>query len=822
VKRYPLVAPTLLFIAGLTAANWIALPWGALLIASWALLILGLLPTRFRSALLCLLFLLLGAAALSLRTSITSPQDIRRAAGAHPRIAIIRGELTETPYHRIYERRQHESYRTIAFLSLNSISFSDQTNVPVVGLLAINTTGILPASFYEGQRVEVSGVIETPPGPGAEGLFDYATYLKRQGIHYQFQVASSNDWRLMEPLRPRPLADRFTDWAQSALALGLPEIDEPVRLLWAMTLGWKTGLAGDVSEPFMRSGTMHVFAISGLHIAFIAAIAVMLLRCFGVPRNVCAAVVIPLIWAYTGLTGWQASAIRSTIMTSIIVAGWCLRRPSELLNSLAAAALIILIWDPQQLFQPGFQLSFGVVLSLALISPVLTKWKDALLKPDPMLPDELRSRTDRWGRATINFGLTALTTSLAAWLGSIPVVAYYFHFLTPSSLVANLAVVPLSSMALASNLASLLFAGWFPACAELLNHAAWAFMSWMVRISEICADMPLGCFNISAPGLLTFALYYMVLVSVMAGWLWSPRFRYAALLLVAILGAGWVLQWNSQKKEAYISLLPLKGGEAIYIEEPGSHRRTLIDGGDETSAKVTTKSFLRAQGVNHLSGLVLTHGDVHQNGGAQLLQQTFPAEHVYASPLKFRSPPYRRTIDHFRSIPGLVQWIKRGDRIGRWQVLHPEANDRYQQADDVPLVLLGTINGVTLLLVGDLTQSGQNKLLSHYPNLRADIVVSGIPQRSEPVVDGFLEVVKPRTVIITDDVYPGNERANRALRERLHNRDFAVWYTSDAGALTIRLRNGTWNIEAADPRHTLTSGPDQAEPAEPTQTEPEE
>src|SRR5260221_6202756 len=133
-----------------------------------------------------------------------------------------------------------------------------------------------------------------------------------------------------------------------------------------MTLGWKTALNNEVADPFMRSGTMHIFAISGLHIALIAGILVSLLRVLKVPRAACGLIVIPLIWAYTGVTGWQASAIRSTVMMTIIIAGWSLKRPSDLLNSLAAAAFIILLWEPQQLFQASFQLSFSVVLSLAL------------------------------------------------------------------------------------------------------------------------------------------------------------------------------------------------------------------------------------------------------------------------------------------------------------------------------------------------------------------------------------------------------------------------------------------------------------------------
>src|SRR5688572_30032220 len=121
-----------------------------------------------------------------------------------------------------------------------------------------------------------------------------------------------------------------------------------------MLLGWQTALTAEVSEPFMRSGTMHIFAISGLHIALIAGIFVALLRALTVPRVACGLIVVPIIWFYTGATGWQPSAIRSAVMMSVIILGWSLKRPTDLLNSLAMAACVILEWQPEQLFQPGF------------------------------------------------------------------------------------------------------------------------------------------------------------------------------------------------------------------------------------------------------------------------------------------------------------------------------------------------------------------------------------------------------------------------------------------------------------------------------------
>src|SRR4029434_10528938 len=132
-----------------------------------------------------------------------------------------------------------------------------------------------------------------------------------------------------------------------------------------------------------------------LHVALISGILVAALRVFRVPRVACGLIVVPFLWIYTGFTGWHASAIRSTIMMSVIIAGWSIRRPSDLLNSLAAAAFIILLLDPSQLFQAGFQLSFSVVLSLALFIPVLDALRTRLLRYDPLVPEDLRPRWQR-------------------------------------------------------------------------------------------------------------------------------------------------------------------------------------------------------------------------------------------------------------------------------------------------------------------------------------------------------------------------------------------------------------------------------------------
>ena len=818
MKR-PVIIVALLYAAGIVFADFVPLPLLPLLAVSFAAGLAALLWARAGGVLLGILLFLTGSANLTFQTALLSPHDLRAVLADRTDYLSLRGTLCETPYHRIYENGDEESWRTMAVIEVHSVRKGEADWQPATGRVAVSTPGVLPRQFFAGRSVEIVGIIFPPSEPVAEGLFDYRAYLRRHAIYYQVKVASTNDWQSLSPTMSVPLADRFNGWAKATLARGLPVEDEPLRLLWAMTLGWKTALSGEVSEPFMRSGTMHIFAISGLHIALIAGILVSLLRVCKVPRAACGLVVIPLIWSYTAVTGWQASAIRSTVMMSIIIAGWSLKRPSDLLNSLAAAAFIILLWDPQQLFQASFQLSFCVVLSLGLFVPVFEALYRPLadprpglpaqtiqrivrrvtvlnfLFPDPLLPFELRPRWQRWLRIPCLYLISSLTTSLAAWLGSIPLVAYYFHLFTPVSLIANLIVVPLSSLALMSNLASLITGSWFPFCAELFNHSAWFWMLLMMRISQWCAELPAGCWHISAPVLMAFVLYYGLLIAAMAGWLRRLRLRLRLAAISVVMALIGVMQWPPWRPTR-LTILPLHGGEAIYLEARIGRDDWLIDCGSESAAEFTTKPFLRGQGVDQLPHFLLTHGDLRHIGGAELIQHKFSAQQIYFSQVRFRSAAYRRVQAQFEQEPGLVKTVERGDKIGPWTVLHPQSADHFPQADDNAVVLLGDFDGTRVLLLSDLGKPGQNALIERNADLRADVVVAGVPSQSEPLADALIEAIQPRVIIITDAEFPATERASKKLRERLARYETPVLYTRETRGVTLTFKRREWRLRA--------------------------
>jgi competence protein ComEC len=792
--RYPLVPVAIAYGFGIVFADRVTLLSGGILAAAFAVTFLAIVWPQARSWLIWPAVFLAGATHMTVETSL-SPDDLRHRLRDAPREVVLRGTLIETPYQRVWEREKLEGWKTLAKLQVTSIcDKKSQLWAAVSGRVLVTISDLLPPEFFVGQRVEVSGIIRPPKAPVAPGLFDYRNYLHRIGVHYELATQSTNDWMLLSTSTSLPLSDRFHQWAKKMLVRGLPEEDENVHLLWAMTLGWKTALTGEVAEPFMRSGTMHVFAVSGLHITLISLVLFSVFRTVRVPGKYSATCVIILLWFYTYATGMQSSGIRAAIMSSVFVVGYALQRPSNILNSLAAAGFLTVLWDPQQLFQAGFQLSFCVVFFLVLFTRLLSHWRDEILAPDPFLPRQLRRQWKPWIRRPLYYLGDGLIVCLATWLGSAPVIAYYFHIWNPISLLANLLVVPISSAALTCNVATLA-GGWLiPSAAELLNYAAWFFMWLMVRLSEWAASLKWGVYYISVPNIWTFIAYYTLIVSVITGWLFRSTSRKWAGTVLAVSGLAWGGIRLHDAPRTMLSALPLQGGSAIYIRDEGRH--WLIDCGDQNTARWITKPFLQAQGVNRLSHFVLTHGDIRHVEAALRIHHLFPADHIYLSHVRFKSLPYRKTIEALQQDHAPTKIITAGDHIGPWEVLHPAPNETFPQADDNTIVLLGNVSGKRVLLLSDLGRRGQSALLNRKPGLRADIVITGLPRQGEPVADGFLDVVQPELVIVCDSEYPPAERASEPLRERLGKRNLRVVYTSDSGAVTLAFRKHAYTLQA--------------------------
>ena len=286
---------------------------------------------------------------------------------------------------------------------------------------------------------------------------------------------------------------------------------------------------------------------------------------------------------------------------TIVIGGWALKRPGDMINSLVAAAFIILLWDPRQLFEASFQLSFFVVLVIALMLPPLNKISDRLLRHDPLLPDELLPRWRRALTATLRMLSRYFALSFAAWVGSIPLSAKYFHLFSPISTAGEHHRRAAGTLSLMSNLGALICGNWLPWATELFNNSAWFFMVAMTEVSVFFTKIPGAFFYVPEPSWLEIGIYYAVLVAVERLAVRAETDEFGALASLILIGAICLWHWEQSRAEIKLTVLPLNGGHCVFVDAPGRKNDWLVDCGNDNAVEFTLKPFLRAQGVNQIS-----------------------------------------------------------------------------------------------------------------------------------------------------------------------------------------------------------------------------
>ncbi len=794
MKR-PFTTVVSFYIAGLLIAESFHPPLVALLIASFSVLILAFALKKFRPFLVLVLLAFAGWANLALHEAVVSPNDLRRLVGGQTELVSIRGTVARMPQVKIAARNNAE--HSLTQVRVTEISGTDNWQ-PAFGEIIVSTPSPL-ANFFTGQSVEISGLIAPPAPPLAEGLFDYRDYLATRGIFYELRAASTNSWQLRQPVQSTPpLTDRFLNWSKRTLSLGLTE-DETLHLLWAMTLGWRTAFTGDIGDPFLRAGTMHLFAIDGLRIALLSGMIVTLLRVLRLSRAWCGAIAIPAIWFYTAATGWESSAVRASVMMTIVLGGWALKRPWDLVNSLAAAAFLILLCEPRQLFEASFQLSFFVMLTIGLLLPELNQITDSFLQFDPLLPEQL---IPAWKRVLMQAARALArysSLSLAAWLGSIPLSALYFHLFSPISPLANLIAVPLGTFAIMANLGALICGAWLPFLTALFNNAAWFFMSAMTWVSDEFTRIPGSYWYVRSPSWISIGIFYAILFVPLSGWLKTRARQLLAVVVAVLIAVIYLWRWESLRAETAITVLPLDGGQSVFVEAGAQKNDWLIDCGNVDAMNFTLKDFLRGQGVGKIPRLALTDAESRNCGGAFSVAQIFGIRELWTSPARFRSKVYNGIVSNFEESATSQHKIFAFDgQYDCWQVFWPSPASGFSRADDGALVLLGHFPGAKILFLSDLGRLGQNGLLATTNSLRADIVVAGLPNEGEPLSDPLIAAIRPKLIVIVDSDSAFARHVTPRLKDRLADQNVPVIYTRTSGAAKIIVDKTGWKLQTGD------------------------
>ncbi|HEY8996033.1 MAG TPA: ComEC/Rec2 family competence protein [Lacunisphaera sp.] len=358
-----------------------------------------------------------------------------------------------------------------SFTGLGTIVDADAYDRALIGrriyFSAIRRISVLPV---RSGRYELRGVIE--PLPRVTAGNGFTDYLVNLGIRHRVTRA-----HLVREIAPPGRFAAFCTAAEKRLETilrrGLDAHPGVQSVYLAMLLGEKAVLNADQQNAFMRSGTFHIFSISGLHVGVIAAALHALAQSVRAPRRPAVFVTVAVLWLYVQVTGGGAPALRAFLMIAFLLSTRIFRLPGNSLAALTASALFTLLLDPLQLFSTGFQMSYSVVATLILMgAPLAERWQSR------WQPFALRPRPEwRWQHHVISrLGRKALGAAAGCWAAFLASAASgigFFGLFSPGSLPANLVIIPLSSLAIIAGFLALLagLTGLLPVSA-LFNAAA--------------------------------------------------------------------------------------------------------------------------------------------------------------------------------------------------------------------------------------------------------------------------------------------------------------------------------------------------------------
>ena len=324
------------------------------------------------------------------------------------------------------------------------------------------------------------------------GDFDYGKYLRMQGIVGSGWAAKRN-WQVVghqSIAGIRSTAEQCQKWLhQQYIKMGIHEPE--LGILSALSLGYREELDKDVQQSFSAAGAMHILAVSGLHTGIVWGIIVWILTLGGLAKplyeqrgwqSTLSILTLAALWVYAFITGLSPSVMRSALMVTMVEAGWLLRRNSNSINSLAAAAVIILLVNPLALWSVSFQLSFAAVTAIIVVAR------------------RMQQRVIIHRKVWQYIG-GLLIVSVAAQIGTLPLTLYYFGQTSNYFALTNLVVIPAAFAVLVLGIGSLAMSWcvvgeWFAEVAQWMTYGLRIFVQWIEGLPGSTTHMELSVWSV--------------------------------------------------------------------------------------------------------------------------------------------------------------------------------------------------------------------------------------------------------------------------------------------------------------------------------------
>ncbi len=789
--RQSTMAIVLAFALGILLVEYVPLKPAWVLMTAAALCLCNLACLRFhdrRLANVAAVLFLIGLGSARHCLSVVRPRDDMCAlASEEGRLVRVRGLLSSPPEILAESSLRASSGMWSRFtLSVDSIRKGEDW-VPASGRCQVRVTGQLLQVSY-GDRVELVGSLSLPRGSRNPGESDYRKLLARQGISALLRPGHEYNVAVIGHGHGSPLLAFVHSQRRNLRRLiSLHFGPRHSRMLRCLLLGERRAVPAAEHELFLRTGTVHLLAISGLHVGIIAGFIWLCARALGVRRSLTAWLVMAVVISYAFIVGPRPSVIRATLMTVVLCVGMLIGRRADFLDALGLSALVILLGAPQELFQAGFQLSFLAVLGIILFAGATSRWLAGvrpLAEPARVARKwyPLRSRVNSWAARGI-------AVALIAWVSTAPLSAYYFNVFTPLNVFLNILLVPIIWLVLVLGILFLLAANTWAGVASVISAPLHLLLDTFHIVMRAAARIPGVGIYLPTPSLVLVILAYLVLLGfALRHWLKisGRRLAVAALLLVNWFVFDSVIKTRLGRPR--LTCLDVGQGLSMLAELPGGSN-LLYDAGSMRGGDVAERvisRFLWGRGIQRIDLLVLSHSHWDHINAVPALLERFPVGQVAVAP-GFRDTTQGEDLFNLllrKEVP--VSFLSQADRLklgeATLSVLSPPPPEQpFPRLDfnNASLVVKLDTSGRRFLLSGDLDEPGIAYLLRQ--PLRADVVV--VPHHGSHNDNNreFAQATAPRIALVSSDRWFRNQGTVEIYREA----NVELFRTCETGAVTI-------------------------------------
>ncbi|GIW92935.1 MAG: competence protein ComEC [Pirellulaceae bacterium] len=680
------------------------------------------------------------------------------------------------------------------------------------GIGRLTVSGPLVQTWRAGDRLRVYGKLRRYPPPANPGEYPRAHFFRQRRQLFEVLAADESQLELLEPA-PAWSLRRCVEQMRLAACR---QLEQYVDSQWyplaaALVLGARHLVDWQMLEPFLQTGTIHLLAISGLHLAMLVwgLFALLRLQMLGFRTVLCAACALVVLYAI--LTSGQPPVVRAAVLAIGICAARLMGRPYSVWNLWGAGALAVLLYNPLQLYDAGVQLSFLAVAALLSSPP---PWH----RPADPVRIWLWQARPRWQRIVfwwLERIASATWAGLVVWLVTLPLVVYRFHRASPVAILANpLLWLPVAS-ALLSGIGVVATGAWCPPLAKLLGivctcslKVTYQGILWFEELS----GTPLWL--ASPPGFWIAWVYAWWFVWLISRWpvrlvallaCWAGGL---ASLWLVVLAPGW---WGTQRGSLQLTFFAVGHGTCVLIELPGG-QTLLYDAGRFGSPRPTVQyvsETLWARRIRRLDLVMISHADAdHFNVLPGLLERVACRDVAFAQPLENTASPLARRLDEElarRRLPcrllaqGEVLRFPGGVEVA---VLHPPVGYRAESDNAASLVVRLRYAGRTVLLPGDLEGSGMERLLRQPPP-QVDVAMS--PHHASVYSNhaAWAQWVKARHMVVCD-----TGKLPEPLLRIYQQTGTRIWYTDQLGAVQVIIApDGTLEINSFRGQQRIVESP---------------